>query len=61
MSNNTKEYLAYETHIAHIEECEKDKVCWMCGDPLQYEAYRITQYGIRRVMCDHCELEEFGD
>jgi hypothetical protein len=56
MSNQTK-----EKHIAHIERCERDKVCWMCGDPLEYVAYRMTQHGIRRVMCDHCEREEFGD
>ena len=46
--------------IKHIEKCEKDKVCWMCGAELTYMAYRLTQYGIRRVMCDDCEREEFG-
>ena len=47
--------------IKHIANCEKDKVCWMCGEPLQYLAYRMTQYGIRKVMCDDCEKDEFGD
>ena len=46
--------------IKHIEKCEKDNVCWMCGDLLWDAVYRKTEYGIRRVMCDYCEEEEFG-
>jgi uncharacterized CHY-type Zn-finger protein len=42
-------------------QCEKDHTCFMCGDPLEYVAYKMTQHGIRRVMCDYCEREEFGD
>ena len=71
MASNTKQnHIAHKmyvdsevriAHIAHIEKCEEQKVCWMCGEPLQYETWRVTQYGIRKVMCDHCEKEEFGD